>query len=282
MMIMKAELHCHTNYSKGTKIKVEGLHTPEEMVRYAKHLGLDVLAITDHNKIRGAIEAERVAKKYGIVVVKGEEIATNEDRHIIGLGLSELIPQQVSLWEALDRIKEQGGIAIAPHPFDINNKGLGKLAMHCDAIEVFNSINRDRFSNRKAYKFAKKHTMPVVAGSDAHCKEMLGYGITKIYAEPDVDSILKAIKKGDTKVYGKYIPIEIMKEWSLTRIEHSYFSILRYIAENYSLPKRFVCEKLLNLTKHSPGKVDYIFDFMAYFAIAGATFYSLIKTPFRG
>ncbi|MCD6247438.1 MAG: PHP domain-containing protein [Candidatus Diapherotrites archaeon] len=281
MMNMKAELHCHTNYSKGTKIKVEGLHSPEEMVRQAKLLGIDVLAITDHNKFKGAVEAEKVAKKYDIIVIKGEEITTDRDKHVIGLGLSELIPQGLSLGETLDRIREQGGIAVAPHPFDINNKGLGKLAMHCDAIEAFNSINKDRLSNRKARKFAKKHAMPMVAGSDAHCKEMLGYGLTKIYAEPDVDSILIAIKRGNTKIYGRYIPTDVIKKWSLARIEYSYFSILEYIAENYSYPKRFVCEKLLNLTKHSPGKIDYLFDLMAYFGVVSATFYSLIKTPFR-
>lgn len=281
MMWLRAELHCHTNYSKGTKIRVEGLHPPEEMVRHAKHINLDVLAITDHNRFEGAEEAEKIGKKLNILVIKGEEITIENDRHVIGLGLEELIKPGLSLEETLDRIREQGGIAVAPHPFDINNKGIGKEAIKCDAIEVFNAINKDRFSNRKAKRFARKHSLVGVAGSDAHCKEMLGYGITKIYAESDVDLVLKAIKKGRTLIYGRYVPIKVIKQWSLARINYSYSSILEYIAANYSYPKRVLCEKLLKLTKYSSGKVDYLFNALAYLGFACATMYSLIKTPFR-
>ena len=278
---IKAELHCHTWYSFGTKIKVEGLHSPEEMVRHASNLGFHAIAITDHNTFTGALEAERCAKRYGIVVIKGEEITTNDDKHVIGLGLNELIPKGLTLDEVLDRIREQGAIAVAPHPFDINNKGLGKLALKCDAIEIFNAINKDRLSNRKAMKFAKKHNIPGVAGSDAHCKEMLGYCSTIIDAEPEVDSILKAIKKGNTAVRARYVPVSVIRDWSLKRIDYSYLYILNYIAEHYRQPKKLLCEKMLKLTKRSPGKIDYLFAVLAYFGLLGATFYSLVKTPFR-
>jgi len=129
MKEIKAELHCHTWYSFGTKIKVEGLHSPEHMVKRASELGLDAIAITDHDTFTGALEAERHAKKYGITVIKGEEITTDKDNHVIGLGLNELIPKGLAFEEVIDRIRAQGGIAIAPHPFDINNKGVGKISI---------------------------------------------------------------------------------------------------------------------------------------------------------
>jgi len=281
MNMIRAELHSHTWYSFGTKIRVEGLHSPEQMIRRASLLGLHALAITDHDTFRGAIEAERFGKKYGVTIIKGEEITTDEDKHVIGLGLSEFIPRGKPFWDVLDAIRAQGGIAIAPHPFDINNKGVGKLALACDAIEVFNAINKDRLSNRKARKLALKYKKPMVAGSDAHCIEMLGYAKTKIFAEPDVDSILKAIKKGMTEIDATYVPVKVLKEWSLKRINYSYIAIMNYIYDNYSQPKKILYEKLLKLTKKSPGKVDYLFSTLAYAGILGATFYSIFKTPFR-
>ncbi|MCX8189829.1 MAG: PHP domain-containing protein [Candidatus Diapherotrites archaeon] len=278
---LKAELHAHTWYSMGEKIKVEGIHSPEQLVRHASRVGLDVLAITDHNVFNGAIEAEKVAKKYGIVVIKGEEIETAEGKHVIGLGLSEYIAPRKTFWETLDTIREQGGIAIAPHPFDIDNKGVGKKALACDAIEVFNAINKDRFSNIRAKRLAKKKNVPMVAGSDAHCVEMLGYGKTEIISEADTESVLKAIKDGKTKVMGKYVPVRIIKDWSLKRVNYSYIALTHYIYENYGLPKRLISKKLLQLARKSPKKADFLFSAIAYAGLFGATIYSAFKTPLR-
>ncbi|MEM4662662.1 MAG: PHP domain-containing protein [Candidatus Diapherotrites archaeon] len=280
-LALKAELHAHTWYSMGEKIKVEGINSPEEMVRHASSIGLDVIAITDHNVFNGALEAEKFAKKYDILVIKGEEIETAEGEHIIGLGLNEYIAPKKPFWDVLDAIRDQGGVAIAPHPFDISNKGVGKKAIACDAIEVFNALNKDKFSNLKAKRLAKKKNIPMVAGSDAHCVEMLGYGLTKIIAEPNIDSILRAIEKGKTKVYGRYIPVKVLKDWSIKRINYSYVAIMNYIYENYRQPKRIISQSLLKLARKSPGKVDYLFSTLAYAGLLGATLYSSIKTPFR-
>lgn len=274
---MIAELHAHSHYSKGEKIRVEGLNSPEELVRHAKKLGLDVLAITDHNEFKGAQEAERIGRKLGITVIKGEEIKTDDDRHIIGLGLNERIEPDHSIEETIDLIRKQGALVIAPHPFDLHNKGIREKVLKCDTIEVFNSINLDRFSNRKAKAFAQEHKIPSIAGSDAHCIEMLGYGLTEIDAENDVESILKAIKKGRTIPRGDYVPISVIQYWSLERFKASYWQVMEYIYENYSYPKRWLAEHLLSLTKKSPGKIDYLFKGLAYVGYGTALFYSAAK-----
>ncbi len=281
-MKLKAELHSHSHYSTGEKIRVEGLNSPKEMVEYAKGIGLDVLALTDHNELKGALEAEEAGKKEGLLVIKGEEVQTVNDKHVLGLGLSERIkPACYSVEETIDRIRAQGGIAIAPHPFDLANKGIRELALKCDAIEVFNSINLDRFSNRNARNFAEKHSMNSVAGSDAHCIEMVGHGITKIKAEKDIDSVLKAIRKGKTVPVEEYVPINVVQYWALKRFESSYAQVGEYIYENYSNPKRWVAGKLLGLTKKSPGKIDYFFKGLAYFSFTAAIFYSAAKNAKR-
>jgi len=274
---MKVELHSHTNHSKGEKIRIEGLNSPKEMVRQAKRLGLDAIAITDHNEFKGAVEAEREGKRIGITVIKGEEITIAGDRHILGLGLTEKIKRDLSLEETLDAIKAQGGISISPHPFDLANKGIRENAAKCDAIEVFNAINLDRFSNRNAKKFALEKNLVTVAGSDAHCIEMLGYGLTEIKADNSVDSILHAIKNGNTKPVGTYVPISVIEYWSLERFNASYSQVMDYIYRHYSTPKRWVAEHLLSLTKKSPGKIDYFFKGLAYFSFGTAIFYSAAK-----
>ena len=274
---MKADLHIHTHYSKGTKIKAEGLSSPGEIVRTAKKLGLGAVAITDHDEFRGAVEAGKIGKKLGITVIKGEEVTAEGDKHVLGLGLSKRIEPGYTVEEAIEKIRGQGGIAIAPHPFDLAKKGIREKAVKCDAVEVFNAINLDRFSNARARRFAEKKGIPMVAGSDAHCKEMLGYGITTIEADNNVDSILEAIRKGHTTPAGTYIPVNVIQDWSQERFNNSYPEVIEYIQENYKNPKKWLSLKLLRLTKRSPGKIDYFFTALAYFSFGTAFFYSALK-----
>jgi len=277
MPLLKADLHCHSDHSKGDKISVEGLNTPKEMVEHAKRLELDVFALTDHNDFSGVNEAVKTGKKLGITIIPGEEVSTASGRHIIGLGLSEKIKPGKTIDETLDAIKAQGGISIAPHPFDLANKGIREQAGKCDAIEIFNAINLDKFSNKNAKKFVKKHKMPTVAGSDAHCVDMMGYGVTEIKSENNVDSLIKAIKNGKTKFNGSYVPMIVIQYWALERFNESYWQVMQYIYENYNTPKRAVAEKLLALTKKSPGKIDYLFKGLTYTGLGAAMCYSAAK-----
>ena len=105
---MLAELHSHTHYSKQKLVVAEGLNSPEEMVRAAKHKGLDAIAITDHDEIKGAIEAKKFEEKYGVAVVVSEEITTGEG-DIIAHGVDERIPKGLGFYETIDRIKEYLG-----------------------------------------------------------------------------------------------------------------------------------------------------------------------------
>ncbi|MCX6818469.1 MAG: PHP domain-containing protein [Candidatus Aenigmarchaeota archaeon] len=274
---MLAELHCHTTHSRGTKILYEGLNTTEQMVRHAKKIGMGAIAITDHNTTNGCHGLKRLSKKYGIVVIPGEEISTKAG-HVLALGIEEEIPPRLSLDETLYRIKKQGGISVAAHPFDIRRKGAGTLAIKCDALEVFNSINLERITNWKCHRFAKKYNKPVTAGSDAHCISMLGHGVTSIQADNDIDSILKAIKNGKTNTIEIYTPSKIIMEWSIKRLKLSYAYVIRYMNRNYSWPKRAVGEKLLGLAEKSPGNIDYLFRVIAYLSLGSAMVYSAVRT----
>lgn len=126
-----ADLHTHTHYSGFNKAFFipypESVTPPERMVDAAVKKDLDVLCITDHNEIEGALRAQRYCRKEGLEteVVVGEEVTT-ADGHVLGLFLQEYVPMGLSAAETIDLIHSQGGLAVAPHPFSYLCPCLGK------------------------------------------------------------------------------------------------------------------------------------------------------------
>ena len=106
-----ADLHVHTHHS-------DGQDSPTEVVQWATRLGLDVIAITDHDVIDGALIASALARREesGPEVVVGEEVSSR-DGHILGLYLTRLVRPGMSAEETIAAIHEQGGVAVAAHPY---------------------------------------------------------------------------------------------------------------------------------------------------------------------
>lgn len=279
---MRAELHCHSNYSKGKRVVHEGLNTPKQIVEHARRIGLDIIAITDHDTADGGLAGYKYAhqKKKQIMVIPGEEISTDAG-HILALGIQETIKPGLSLRESIDKIHEQGGIAVAAHPFDIERKGIGIISVICDAIEVFNAMDLERFANFRARRFQQKHGLPGIAGSDAHNIEMMGKGVTIINSDindtNDIDSVFHAIKKGNVELITRYIKTSVLVDWLIRRYNLCYDDIINYIEKNYSAPSRFFAKGMMKLVKKSPGKVDYFFRALAYIGIVGSVGYSILK-----
>lgn len=240
---MKLELHCHTYYSKGRKIPTEATMSPQEAIKQAKERGLGGIAITDHNNNKAWGEAESEAKKQGIVFIPGIEIGTREG-HILGLGLNEKIRRGLSLEDTLDRIRDQGGIAIAAHPFDIRNEGVKEGIAMMDGVEVFNAMNMDRFSNMIAESKADSIGKPKISASDAHSLGMVGTAVTMVEAY-DMDSALRAIKAGRTELERNYIPLDIVMEWTRNRFVNSYMDVIRYMDESYFPLRAWIAKAML-------------------------------------
>ena len=239
---MRLELHCHSKYSRGKKIPVEGLDSPADLVKAAKAKGLEGIALTDHSTHRGWNEAKEEAKRQGMLFIPAIEISSL-DGHVIGLGLSDYVKSGLPLDETLDAIRSQGGVSIAVHPFDIRGEGLGAESGKADVIEAFNSMNLDKFSNRLARAFAKKNGKPCVAGSDAHTKEMIGQCVNLVQAH-DLDSALSQIRRG-SKFQAGYIPLGKLLPWVKQRMALSHNDILDYMERNYSQPRRWFSERML-------------------------------------
>ena len=97
-MGLKIDLHVHTCYSRDSSI------TLKEVVAYSKKRGLDGVAITDHNTIKGALKL----KTREILVVPGIEISTLNG-HLLGLNVTTQIPAKLDIEETIHRIHEAGG-----------------------------------------------------------------------------------------------------------------------------------------------------------------------------
>jgi predicted metal-dependent phosphoesterase TrpH len=248
---MRYELHCHSYYSRGTKIPWEVMFSPSEVVRYAKRIGLDGIALTDHRVTSGLAEARKEARKQKIVFIPGQEVHSRKG-HILALGISERIRNNQDLEESLDDIRRQGGIAVAPHPFDIKKDGLGYEFVKADAVEIFNSINMDQFSNVLAEVKARKFRMPAVVGSDAHSLEMIGSSVNIIRAG-SMDDVLKAIKKGSVKHEKRYVSLKVLMAWAASRMSMSYHEIMAYINQNYYFPKSYLAKFMLDQFMRSKG-----------------------------
>ena len=206
--MLSVELHAHSSLS------YDGRDPVELLLAQARAVGLDALAVTDHDEIDASIEAAALASEYGLVGIPGMEV-TSEAGHVLAFGISELVPEGLSYDDTLDHIHDQGGIAVVPHPFQSSRHGVAahitrdQLA-RADAIEVYNSRLFTGRANRQAERFAADRDLPMTAGSDAHIGEMVGQAVTEVGTDDrSVQGILDAIVDSRTSVVGRRTPWRI-------------------------------------------------------------------------
>lgn len=191
---MKADLHIHTASSPDCNM------SPEEIIEHCHRVGIDCIAITDHNHIGGALE---VQQKAPFPVIVGEEIRTRRGE-VIGLFLTEEIPPGLSPEETVARIKEQGGLVCIPHPFDrirrrstLRRPYLERLLPHIDILEAFNSRTTLVRDSTRARLFAQEHSLLLSAGSDAHAPYEIG-GAYMVMPEFDgVEGFRLSLEQGE-------------------------------------------------------------------------------------
>jgi predicted metal-dependent phosphoesterase TrpH len=255
-------MHCHNEFSN---FQLGPKETPYDcgvtiiqQLDKAHETGLDAFFITNHNTLNGydsLLEYRHNHEKYkNIQVYPGEEITTDQGIHVLAFGLNQTIRAGNSLEEILDDVKSQDAISCAPHPFGLSN-GLRERAALCDLIEVFNSNNVDRYSNLRAYHFAKASNLIEVAGSDSHVATTLGRCTNMIDSENNLDDILYALRHakvtiGDTG----YITSREMIEHALYKIENSKEDILIYFEKNHP-HLTGVCRFLINAFESNPDSI---------------------------
>jgi len=196
---MKCDFHIHSSYSFDSNA------SPKEIVDKAIQEGIDCIAITDHGEIEGAFEAIEYAKGKPILIIPGIEIKSKEG-DILGLNIKEKIPDKLSAKETIQKIKEQGGFVVIPHPFGLFCKfkgNLKELIKEIDALEVLNASVFGR-GNEIAQKFAKENNLPFTVGSDSHSLSLIGKCYLEIPGENlSIGEVLEKIKNQEGKIKGR-------------------------------------------------------------------------------
>jgi predicted metal-dependent phosphoesterase TrpH len=170
----------------------------EDIVNRCRMKGIDCVNICDHDAVRGGVELKAMAP---FKVIVSEEILTPHGE-IMGMFLKERIPSGVSVEEAFDRIKEQGGLVCIPHPFDtyrglkMEMSELEKLASRIDVIEAFNARSHLLRCYSDAKAFAGRHDIPVTAGSDSHSAGEIGSTFVEMPDFSGPKDFLAALKLG--------------------------------------------------------------------------------------
>jgi len=194
-----ADIHIHTIYSHDATTTVRGV------LKQASSVGLNVIAITDHDDIRGALDARELASQYSLEVIPGVEVTT-KDGHLLALFVDKIPPKGLPLADTLKIIDKLGGIAVAPHPFNqlpaslsmdnvITTLTKPALKKVLRGIEVYNMTTQpfdERVQRLSAYlPFAK------TAGSDAHVYWAIGTGKTEFKGKTALD-FKRALLNGST------------------------------------------------------------------------------------
>jgi predicted metal-dependent phosphoesterase TrpH len=189
---MRLDLHCHTCHSP------DSLTTCAALLRWMDRRGLDMVAITDHNTIAGAIEFQAQAPDRFLI---GEEIKTAQGE-LLALFLHEVVPPGLSLAETIDRVRVQGGLVGASHPLDrLRGEAIGPEALESihgqlDFVEVFNARVTYAADNHRAREMAGRWGLPASAGSDAHAPFEIGRAYVEMPAFGGVEDFGTCLAQG--------------------------------------------------------------------------------------
>lgn len=184
MQKWKIELHCHTAASPDSLVKVK------DLIKVARKRGLDRLAITDHNTIRGALYAKTLDPE---LIIIGEEILTSRGE-LLAFFVKEEVPRGLEPLEAIKRLRDQNAFISVSHPFDRLRHGweledLIEITPLVDAIEIFNARSFISNVNEEAKEYARVNHLRGTIGSDAHTLVEVGRATQLIPPFTDSESM---------------------------------------------------------------------------------------------
>jgi predicted metal-dependent phosphoesterase TrpH len=206
----KADMHIHSLYSDGTASVREILDHVEA------NTDLDVIAVTDHERIDGALRAAQLhaAGDFSYDLVVGEEI-TSRRGHVLALFVTERLPALRPLDETLRAIHAAGGLAIAAHPMAPVPLSVGKRSLrgardhahedvYFDALELFNPSYAGRVRHGARLELnAAELGLPGVGNSDGHVLEGIGTGFTT-FSGNSAEDYRRSLLAGDVTAEGAH------------------------------------------------------------------------------
>lgn len=213
----RADLHIHSTTG-------DGLASVVEIVEYAEHhLGLDIIAITDHDEIRGALAARDYAARrgYRVQVVTGTEVTTRHG-HLLCYGVERTYPYLGSLPATVEAVRADGGWFVVPHPMSWLTLSVGEGRLHDlmrrggayrpDAIEVLNPSVSGRVAHRRVLdRNRDEWGLAEFGGSDAHALSLVGTAVTTFPGRTVAD-LRRAVAERTTRAAGAFWTFEQHRE----------------------------------------------------------------------
>ena len=205
----RADLQLHSDVG-------DGLAPPEAILDQAERMGLDVIALTDHDDIRGSYQLRDIAARRSspVEIVTGIEVTTRSG-HLLALWVEDEIPMFRPLAETVIRIHELGGLAVVPHPlsyltFSVGERALRGLAVALDSrckvdgIEVLNPSWAGRVRVARAIQLNETYLHVAATGSsDAHHLNLVGTAWTAFPGD-DAAALRRAIVDRTTRPEGRH------------------------------------------------------------------------------
>jgi predicted metal-dependent phosphoesterase TrpH len=192
-MLIKADLHNHTNFS------FDGEVTPQALVDHYAEQGFGAVAVTDHNSRLGGLAVAELDPPFQVIV--GAEIKSRHGE-IIGLFLDKDIEPGLSAVETAQAIHEAGGLTLLPHPFlplvisRMDERELPGLVAHLDLVEALNARGDDPTHDRDAVTWARASGIAMSAGSDAHHLGGIGTGYVLMEDFDGPQDFLEKVRNG--------------------------------------------------------------------------------------
>jgi predicted metal-dependent phosphoesterase TrpH len=191
--LIKVELHCHTYRSP------DSLMMPDRILQICRQRGIDLIAITDHNSIAGALEAAAIDPQRVIV---GEEIKTTKGE-LLAFFVREEVPGGLPPLQAIDLLRSQGALISVSHPLDPmrsktwTEQELRQILPYVDALEVFNARTMLARADRKTLAITAEAGLMKTAGSDAHAYCEIGRATMRLPAFEDVEGMRQALPEAE-------------------------------------------------------------------------------------
>lgn len=211
--MIRADLHMHTCYSGDCCTALP------QIVDRCLEMGVNCLAVSDHNTIAGALKLRALAP---FRVIVAEEVRTSAGE-LLAFFLSEEIPKGLPPEETISMIKRQGGLVGIPHPFgywplrNSNTLLSPRILSQIDIVEVFNARTPLARSLDKAQRLAARYGKAASAGSDAHTAAEIGRAYVEMAEFAGPADFLECLSQGRISGHRSSPLVHLASTWAKVR-----------------------------------------------------------------
>ena len=202
-MRLRIDLHVHTRDSLDSHISLD------HAARRCREENLDGFAVTNHDFFSDIPNSW--LKKTDLVILRGMEVSAR-GAHILALDINEEVDMGLGILETVEKIHEQGGLAIIAHPYSVLRTWVNRREIEAAGFDLVEVANAYQFPYgwmlERNTRLAQELGLPQTGGSDAHIPRTVGRAYTVLEVDERSDEgVLEALRKGKTKAEGRGISL---------------------------------------------------------------------------